>query len=126
MFLLNGCFESVALVGTTVTGGLSKAKIVQSSLNSGVSYGIKKTTGKSPLGHALAYAKENNPEKKKEPCISFVKKTNSEICKIVKNKIDLGKAKIKEKDLLDMSLSEFTLSVQSEIKEKFQIKYLDQ
>ena len=47
MFLLNGCVESVALLGSTV-GGASSGKIVQSSINSVTSYGIKKRTGKTP------------------------------------------------------------------------------
>ena len=55
MFLLNGCAESVALLGTTV-GGASSGKVVQSSIHSAVSYGIKKQTGLTPLGHALSYA----------------------------------------------------------------------
>ena len=107
VFLLNGCLESVALLGTTV-GGASSGKIVQSSLQSTLSYGIKKQTGKTPLGHALAYAEKNNPEKKKDTCISFIEKTNSEICTIVKKKIILKKAKI-----------------QSSIDKKSKVKYLD-
>ena len=55
LFLLNGCAESVALLGTSV-GGASNGKMLQSSLNSVISYGVKKQTGKSPLEHALAYA----------------------------------------------------------------------
>ena len=124
MFLLNGCFESVALLGPAT--GASNGRIVQSSLKEAVSYGIKKGTGKSPLEHALAYAKEKNPEKKKEPCVSFIKKTNSEICKIVKNQIALTQAKIKEKKLSHKSLKELTSSLQSAIKERSKIKYLDQ
>jgi len=73
IFLLNGCAESLALLGTSTSNG----KILQSSLNSAISYGIKKQTGKTPLEHALAYAEEKNPEKKKEPCLSFLEKTNS-------------------------------------------------
>ena len=123
MFLLNGCFESVALVGPAT--GASNGRIVQSSLNTAVSYGIKKGTGKSPLEHALAYAKEKNPKKKKEPCLSFIDKTNSEICAIIKKKISSTQAKIKEKKLFNTSLREFTLSLQSIIKEKSRIKYLN-
>ena len=63
-------------------------------LSSAVSYGVKKQTGKSPLEHAIAYAEEKNPEKKKEPCLSFVEKTNSEICAIVKKQLNLTKSKI--------------------------------
>ena len=96
MFLLNGCVESVALLGSSV-GGASSGKMLQSSLQSTISYGIKKKTGKTPLGHALAYAEKVNPEKKKEPCLSFIKKTNSEVCAIMKKQIKLTKAKILNK-----------------------------
>ena len=123
MFLLNGCFESVALVAPAT--GASNGRIIQSSLNTAVSYGIKKGTGKSPLGHALAYAEEKNPEKKKEPCISFIKKTNSETCKIVNDQIALTRVKIKEKKLSHKSLRELTSYLQSAIKEGSKIKYLD-
>lgn len=86
LFLLNGCVESVALLGSTA-GGASSGKLIQSSLQSTISYGIKKQTGKTPLGHALAYAEKNNPDKKKEKCISFVEATNSEVCAAMKNDI---------------------------------------
>ena len=96
IFLLNGCVESVALLGSSV-GGASSGKIVQSTLQSTISYGIKKQTGKSPLGHALAYAEKNNPDRKKETCISFIEKTRSEFCTITKNKISLTNKAVKEK-----------------------------
>ena len=47
MLLLNGCAESVALLGTSVSGA-SNGKMLQSSLNSAISYGVKKQTGKAP------------------------------------------------------------------------------
>ncbi|MDC1212359.1 hypothetical protein N8016_01025 [Pelagibacteraceae bacterium] len=96
IFLLNGCVESVALLGSSV-GGASSGKMVQSTLQSTISYGVKKQTGKTPLGHALAYAEENNPDKKKETCISFIEKTRSEFCTIAKKKISLTNKAIKEK-----------------------------
>ena len=74
IFLLSGCAESLALLGT----GTSNGKILQSSLNSAVSYGVKKQTGKTPLEHVIAYAEEKNPEKKKETCISSFEITRSE------------------------------------------------
>ena len=86
LLLLSGCAESVALLGTSMSNG----KIVQSSVNSAISYGVKKQTGKTPLEHAIAYAEEKNPEKKKEPCLSFAEKTNSEICAIVKKQLKLS------------------------------------
>ena len=92
--MLNGCAESVALLGTSI-GGASNGKILQSSLNSAISYGVKKQTGKAPLEHVKAYAEKINPEQKKEPCLSFLEKTNSEICAIVKKRLILTKSKIK-------------------------------
>ena len=96
--LLNGCAESVALLGSSV-GGASSGKMLQSSLNSALSYGVKQHTGKTPLGHVLAYAEEKNPEKKKETCLSFIERTRSEFCTIVKKQISFTNSAIKEKTL---------------------------
>ena len=123
MLLLNGCAESVALLGTTA-GGASSGKLIQSSVHSAASYGIKKQTGKSPLGHAIAYAEKVNPQNEKEPCLSFIEKTNSEVCAIVKKQISLTKAKINKKRQ-DKSLKEISSSLQSQIDKKSKIKYLD-
>ena len=98
MFLLNGCVESVALLGSTA-GGASSGRLLQSSLNSSISYGIKHQTGKTPLGHAISYAEKNNPEKKRDTCISFIEKTRSEFCTIAKKKLSLTNNTIKEKVL---------------------------
>ena len=93
IFLLNGCAESLALLGT----GTSNGKILQSSLNSAVSYGIKKQTGKTPLEHVIAYAEEKNPERKKETCISSFEITRSEFCTIVKKQIKSKSTDMMEK-----------------------------
>ena len=85
IFLLNGCAESLALLGP----GASNGRLVQSSLNSAISYGVKKQTGKTPLEHAIAYAEEKNPERKKETCISSFEITRSEFCTIAKKQIKL-------------------------------------
>ena len=121
--LLTGCAESLALLGptsTAVTGG----NIAQSALSSAVNYGVKKQTGKSPMEHAIAYAEEINSQKKKEPCLSFAEKTNSEICAIVKKQLELTKYKIlmrsKEKSIKDL-----TSSLKPNINKKSKIKYLD-
>ena len=98
LFLLNGCAETVALLGGSV-GGASNGKIIQSSLNSVISYGVKKQTGKSPLEHALAFAEEKNPEKKRETCISFIERTRSEFCTILNKQISLTNIAVKEKTL---------------------------
>ena len=98
LFLLNGCAESVALLGSSV-GGASSGKMLQSSLNSAISYGVKHKTGKTPLGHMLTYAEEKNPEKKKETCFSFIESTRSEFCTIAKKQISLTKTAVKERTL---------------------------
>ena len=92
-FLLSGCAESLALLGT----GTSNGKILQSSLNSAVSYGVKKQTGKTPLEHVIAYAEEKNPEKKKETCFSSFEITRSEFCTIVKKEIKSKSTDMMEK-----------------------------
>ena len=85
IFLLSGCAESLALLGP----GASNGKLIQSSLNSAISYGVKKQTGKTPLEHVIAYAEEKNPERKKETCISSFEITRSEFCTIAKKQIKL-------------------------------------
>ena len=110
LFLLVGCIESMALLGpaTSVLGG---GKVVQSSVSSAINYGVKKQTGKSPMQHALAYAEEKNPNREKKRCISFIKKTNSEVCMIVNKQIALAKTTVVKK----------ISSSQSHVKEKTQV-----
>ncbi len=121
--LLTGCAESLALLGptsTAVTGG----NIAQSAFSTALNYGVKKQTGKSPMEHAIAYAEEINPQKKKEPCLSFVEKTNSEICAIVKKQLKITKSKILKKSK-ENSIKDLTSSLHININKKSQIKYLD-
>ena len=57
--LLNGCAESMALLGTSATNG----KLVQSSFNTALSYGVKQKTGKSTVEHALNFVEtQGNPK----------------------------------------------------------------
>ena len=118
--LLNGCAESVALLGS----GASNGKIVQSSFNSVISYGVKKQTGKTPFEHAIAYAEEKNPKKKKEPCLSFVEKTNSELCALLKKQLKLTKSKILTKSK-ENSIKDLISSLKLNINKKSKIKHLD-
>ena len=96
MFLLNSCAETFALLGPA-SSAFGGGNVVQSSVSSAVTYGIKKQTGKSPMEHALAYAEEKNPKKEKKRCISFIEKTNSEACAIVKKQVVHTQTKIKKK-----------------------------
>ena len=135
MFLLVGCAETMALLGpaSSILGG---GNVVQSSVSSAVNYGVKKTTGKSPMQHALTYVEENNSNKKKEKCISFIDKTNSEACAIINKKVVLAqtnvvkkisytKAVVKEKGQVVLektteikkSPRDFILALQKKIKE---------
>jgi hypothetical protein len=123
LLLLTGCAESLALLGPTssaVTGG----NIAQSAFSSAVNYGVKKQTGKSPMEHAMTYAEEMNPQKKKEPCLSFAEKTNSEICAIVKKQLKITKSRILKKSS-ERSMEDFISSLKPNIIKKSKIKYLD-
>ena len=114
IFLLNGCAESLALLGTSTSNG----KILQSSLNSAVSYGVKKQTGKTPLEHAVAYAESVNPERKQETCISSIERTRSEFCTIVKKQISLTNTALKKKtsEIVKKYPKEIAVSIQAKIK----------
>ena len=124
--LLSGCFGSMAFLGpasTTAASGAS-GNIARGAFTSTVSYGIKKTTGKLPIEHAVSYAEEKKPEVKKEPCLSFAQKTNSKICAIVKKQLNLTKSKILKRSQ-DKPIKDHTSSLQPKIDKKSKIKYLD-
>ena len=121
--LMTGCAQSLALLGPTSTAATG-GNIAQSAFSSVVNYGVKKQTGKSPMEHAIAYAEEINPQKKKEPCLTFAEKTNSEICAIVKKQLKITKSKMLNKSK-EISIEKFTSSLQPKINKKSKIKYLD-
>ena len=115
LFLLNGCAESIALLGT----GASNGRIVQSSLNSAISYGLKTQTGKTPLEHAIAYAEKKNPGKKKDTCITSIERTRSEFCTIAKKQISSTTTALKEKTskIIKNNPKEITTSLLTTVKE---------
>tara|TARA_B100001248_G_scaffold183734_1_gene139975 strand:+ start:131 stop:505 length:375 start_codon:yes stop_codon:yes gene_type:complete len=120
---LSGCFGSVAFLGPASTSAAS-GNLARGAFTSTVSLGVKKQTGKLPLEHAIAYAEEKNPVKKKEPCLSFAGKTNSEICSMVKKQLSITKSKIL-KTIKDKSIKDLTSSIKPNINKKSKIKYLD-
>ena len=124
LLFLTGCAETMALLGPASTSSLTGGNVIRSASTSALSYSVKKKTGKTPMEHAIAYAEELNPQKKKEPCLSFAEKTNSEICVIVKKQLEITKSKIlnqsKERPIKDL-----TSSLQPNINKKSKIKYLD-
>ena len=121
MFLLVGCVESVAVMST----GAANGKIVQSAINTGISYGIKARTGKTPMGHALAYTKKQNLEAKQDSCSSFTSKKNLNICSKVKERIAFNQDEIKKIRSVNQFTKKFSSTLRSSIDEKFKIKYLD-
>ena len=100
IFILNGCAESMALLAPAGSA-LGSGNIVQSSITSAASFGVKKHTGKSPVEHVLSYMEEHNPDKKKEVCVSFLENTSSEFCAVVKNRISDLKESIKENSFIE-------------------------
>ena len=114
IILLTGCVETIALLGpaSSLVGG---GNVVHSSISSAASYGVKKTTGKSPMQHVLAYAEEKNPNKSKDRCLSFVKKTESEACYIAKKQLSSIKksASLKVKSAFDLSKSKVPKKIKS-------------
>jgi uncharacterized protein YcfL len=121
--LLTGCAETIALLGpaSSLVGG---GNVVQSTVSSAVNYGVKKTTGKSPMQHALAYAEEKNPNKIKDRCVSFVKQTESEACYIAKKQISSVKksASRKIKNVIAHSKNKVAKKIKAEEKVLLQVE----
>ena len=93
LLLLNGCAESVALLGT----GASNGRIVKSSFNSVISIGVKKQTGKTPIEHVLSENQIKTLESQKakiNPC-----KTNEDFCTMMNVRVEKMR-----KQLLGLSL----------------------
>ena len=107
LFILNGCAESLALLGP-VTTGASGSKMAQSAVSSAVSFGVKHSTGMSPTEHAMSFINENNPELKKEKCVYFLEASNSETCAAIKNRLVKVKESILEKSKIENLEKTFT------------------
>ena len=119
MILLAGCVESFAVMSTGAVNG----KLVQSSVNTGISYGIKSQTGMTPVEHALAYTKKNKSEEKKKPCALHANKKDLNVCLKLKEKMAANQFE-KKKSPYETS-NKITPLLQSSINKKFKIKYLD-
>ena len=55
---LSGCIETASLMAPM--SGVASGKVAQTTINSAVSFGIKKKTGKSPMEHAINLAEKNS------------------------------------------------------------------
>ena len=90
---LTGCAETVAFLGPASTA-FGNGNIARSTVTSAIDYGIKKSTGKSSVEHAIGFAEKHNPDRKKEKCVDFLEATESEVCNILKNSVSELKRKI--------------------------------
>jgi len=114
LIFLTGCAESIAFLGPASTS-LSGGNLAQSTVSSAVSFGVKKQTGKSPMEHAMVYAKKHNPEMKKSKCVSFLDSTESEICEAIKKNITETKEYFKNKKKILVRSKIENLARQSDI-----------
>ena len=58
-FFLNGCFQVIALVGPAASG-VATGNIYQSALSYSLSYGVKKSTGKTIIENVIDINKKHN------------------------------------------------------------------
>ena len=98
---LSGCFMAPLALLSPAASGFSTASLIQSGISSGANYMVKKSTGKSPLEHAVAYAEKNNPTRKKEKCVEFLEASTSEVCAIAKQKVAKIKSQIYERSKIE-------------------------
>jgi len=92
--ILTSCAESMVSLSPMISAG--KGNVMRSSLSSVASFGVKKQTGKTPVSHALDYAKNKNNEKIKDlknnkveiqPCVEFLEPMSVDMCNKIKSKI---------------------------------------
>ena len=90
---LTGCAETMAFLGpaSTAAGG---GNIARSTFTSALDYGIKKSTGKSSIEHAIGFAEKHNPDRKKVKCVNFLEVTETEVCSILKKRVSELRSKI--------------------------------
>ena len=62
---LSGCLQIVALLGPAAVTGTTSGKIVQSAFSYSLSYGVKRTTGKTILENVMDIGKEKRAKNKK-------------------------------------------------------------
>ena len=88
---VTGCAETVAFLGpaSTAAGG---GNLARSTFTTALDYGIKKSTGKSSIEHAIG-CRKTQPWEGKIKCVNFLEMTETEVCKIFKKRVLELKAK---------------------------------
>ena len=90
---VTGCAETVAFLGP-VSSAAGGGNIARSSFTSALDYGIKKSTGKSSIEHAIGFAEKHNPEREKIKCVNFLEITETEVCSLLKKRVSELRRKI--------------------------------
>ena len=93
---VSGCAETIALLGPASTS-LGGGNIARSSFTSAVDYGIKKSTGKSSIEHAIGFAEKHKPEREKLKCVNYLEVTETEVCSILKKRVSELKSQINKR-----------------------------
>ena len=98
---LTSCAETVAFLGpvSTAAGG---GNVVRSTVTSAVDYGIKKSTGRSSIEHAIGLAEKHNPERKKVKCVNFLEVTESEVCSMLKKRVTELRSRINKSSKINI------------------------
>ena len=93
---LTSCAETVAFLGpaSTAAGG---GNVARSSFTTVLDYGIKKSTGKSSIEHAIGLAEKHNPDREKIKCVNFLEITETEVCTILKKQVSELKSQINKR-----------------------------
>ena len=122
---LTGCYQSMALLGPAT--GAANGKVIQSSLQTAASYGIKKQTGKSPFEHVLAYTEQSDLEncreenKQTKKCLNLNEKLLSAQSLVEQKDQIITEIKTESKEVIQekaKSARELAISVQAAIIEK--------
>ncbi len=86
---LNGCFQMVVYMGPAITG-VTGGNITHSALSYGLSYSVKKATGKTPIEQVISLTKEKQEKaRNKEKQVT----RNKEKQVIARNKEKQAKAR---------------------------------
>ena len=106
--LLIGCVQSIALIGPA--SGVVSGDLAQSAIRSGLSYGIKKQTGKSPFEHALAHTKKAD-----EKICKTIDKEKPKSCNVISRQLISAQAVIEKKNKV---ISRIKVDAKNNIKAK--------
>ena len=86
LFFLSGCYQTSLAPMIGPAAGASQGRIAYSAISTGINYGVKHKTGKSPLEHVLSESQIKTVDKTKSkinPC-----KQNNKLCSVLSTRIE--------------------------------------